>query len=138
MQFDHVGLSVGDLEAQAEWYVHALGLTRALPFEVPELSLTGVFVTNGAGTTIELINRSGSLSSPPASGPADAALRIGYGHICLRVADLEATYDRLLRTGAVSRLSPQDSPEPGVRFAWVADPEGNLIELHNRSQEVRP
>ena len=37
--------------------------------------------------------------------------------------------------GAGERVSPRPSPEPGVRFAFLADPEGNLVELGNG---VRP
>ena len=44
-----------------------------------------------------------------------------------------ATYDGLLAAGAASRMPPGPSPEPGVRIAFVADPEGNLIELLDRS-----
>jgi len=29
-------------------------------------------------------------------------------------------------------VRPSPSPEPGVRFAFLADPEGNLIELVER------
>ena len=39
----------------------------------------------------------------------------------------------LLAAGAASRLPPSPSPEPGVRIAFVADPEGNLVELLDRS-----
>jgi lactoylglutathione lyase len=35
-------------------------------------------------------------------------------------------------TGASGVLEPSPSPEPGVRFAFLADPEGNLIELVER------
>jgi len=37
-----------------------------------------------------------------------------------------------LRAGATSVAAPGQSPEPGVRFAFLADPEGNLIELLQR------
>ena len=30
-------------------------------------------------------------------------------------------------------MPPSPSPEPGVRIAFVADPEGNLIELVDRT-----
>jgi glyoxylase I family protein len=34
--------------------------------------------------------------------------------------------------GACEKVSPRPSPEPGVRFAFLADPEGNLVELVER------
>jgi catechol 2,3-dioxygenase-like lactoylglutathione lyase family enzyme len=39
----------------------------------------------------------------------------------------------LLDLGATDRMSPRPSPEPGVRMAYVADPEGNLVELLDRT-----
>jgi hypothetical protein len=33
-------------------------------------------------------------------------------------------------------MAPQDAPEPGVRVSFVADPEGNLIELLDRTGPV--
>jgi len=35
--------------------------------------------------------------------------------------------------GARPVMAPRPSPEPGVRMAFVADPEGNLVELLDRS-----
>ena len=48
------------------------------------------------------------------------------------VADLDAAYDRAVARGARPVMPPCPSPEPGVRMAFVADPEGNLIELLHR------
>ena len=63
----------------------------------------------------------------------EAALTRGYGHFALDVADVDASYAALLAAGATDRMSPRPSPEPGVRMAYVADPEGNLIELLDRT-----
>ena len=34
-------------------------------------------------------------------------------------------------------MTPRPSPEPGVRMAFVADPEGNLVELLDRTAGAR-
>jgi predicted enzyme related to lactoylglutathione lyase len=34
-------------------------------------------------------------------------------------------------------MSPRPSPEPGVRMAYVADPEGNLLEVLDRTTAAR-
>jgi len=47
---------------------------------------------------------------------------------------VDAAYAALLDAGATDRMSPRPSPEPGVRMAYVADPEGNLVELLDRSR----
>ena len=58
----------------------------------------------------------------------------GLGHVCFFVTDLEAALDRLVSLGAVTRLPPIPYPEaPEWRLAYLADPEGNLVELVSRS-----
>jgi catechol 2,3-dioxygenase-like lactoylglutathione lyase family enzyme len=133
---DHVGLSVADLDAQAAWYGAALGLRSVLPFELAGLGVRGVFVVSDEGWALELLERSGSRAPAPAPDAASALLTHGYGHICLRVGDLDAAHTGLLAAGATEKMAPQASPEPGVRMSFVADPEGNLIELHDRSGPV--
>lgn len=130
---DHVGLSVADLDAQASWYAEALDLTPAEPGSIPELGLRVVFLVDEEhGWAIELLERSGSRAGPTAPDPPAALLTQGYGHICLRVADVDALYHRLLEAGATPRMAPGPAPVPGVRMAFVADPEGHLIEILDR------
>lgn len=136
MHLDHVGLSVENLDAQAEWYSRTLGLTTARPFTVAPLGLRGVFVVGENGLAIELLERAGSLPGLRAPDTATALLTRGYGHICLRVTDVDSTHASLLAAGAGERMPPQASPEAGVRMSFLADPEGNLIELLDRSGPV--
>jgi glyoxylase I family protein len=53
-------------------------------------------------------------------------------HVGLSVTDLDAAYDQAVGRGARPVMAPCPSPEPGVRMAFVADPEGNLVELLHR------
>ena len=53
-------------------------------------------------------------------------------HVGLTVTDLDAGHDRAVSRGARPVMPPGPVPEPGVRMAFVADPEGNLIELLHR------
>lgn len=129
---DHVGLAVADLDAQAEWYARALGLTRVGRFEVEQLQLRGEFLRHDDGWAIELLERSGAGGGLRAPDPMTALHTLGYGHVCIRVADVDATHATLVAAGGLDRLSPRQSPEPGVRFAFVSDPEGNLIEILDR------
>jgi catechol 2,3-dioxygenase-like lactoylglutathione lyase family enzyme len=136
MYFDHVGVSVANLDAQVAWYCAAFELTEANRFEVPSLGLRGTFVVGDAGLAIELLERAGSKPGILAADQAEALLTRGYGHICLRVRDVDLLHTRLLAAGASERMPPQASPEPGVRMSFVADPEGNLIELVDRATAV--
>jgi lactoylglutathione lyase len=135
MHFDHVGLSVADLDAQVAWYCAALELHESTPFEVASLGLRGTFVI-GDALAIELLERDGSVAGIQAADQAEALLTRGYGHICLRVDDVDRLHARLLAAGAAERMPPQDAPEPGVRMSFVSDPEGNLIELLDRAGPV--
>ena len=136
MYLDHVGVSVADLDAQIAWYSRAFDLTEALPFEIAALGLRGVFLVGPDGLALELLERHGSKPGPRAPDQAAALLTQGYGHICLRVDDVDALHRRLLEAGAGERMAPQAAPEPGVRMSFVSDPEGNLIELVDRKTAV--
>lgn len=54
--------------------------------------------------------------------------------VAFDVTDLDGAFDRAVARGARPVMPPCPSPEPGVRMAFVADPEGNLIELLHRKQ----
>jgi lactoylglutathione lyase len=136
MHFDHVGLSVADLDQQVAWYCRAFGLTESNPFDVSPLGLRGTFVVGEPGFAIELLERAGSTPGIQAADHAEALLTRGYGHICLRVDNVDVLHARLLEQGASERMAPQGAPEPGVRMSFVADPEGNLIELLDRAGPV--
>jgi lactoylglutathione lyase len=136
MHLDHVGLSVADLDASAAWYRSAFGFTESTPFEIPHLALRGTFLVGPNGLALELLEREGSSGGIRAPDTATAILTRGYGHICLRVDDVEKTHAAILAAGGTERMAPQDAPEPGVRMSFIADPEGNLIELLNRAGPV--
>ncbi len=131
--FDHVGLNVPDLEAAMAWYCETLGLTAAPVFAVHGTDLRGVMLLHEAsGYRIELIHRPGARPGMLPSSAEAAALTLGYGHICLRVADVRQEFARLVEAGCTSRKDPMPSPRPGAVVSFVADPWGNLIEVINR------
>ena len=137
MHVDHIGLSVGDLDAQRDWYQRALGFDTAQPFEIAAVGLRGVFLLGPDDIAIELLERRGSMHRAAASTPPDELLAQGWAHLCLRVDDVDATFEKLVAIGANVVAAPGEAPEPGVRFALVTDPEGNFIELLDREGPVR-
>lgn len=139
VQFDHVGLSVPDLDEAARWYCATLELTAARQFAVPGTDLTGVMLLHEpSGYRIELVHRPDSAPGMRPGSAEEAALTWGYGHICLRVADVRREYDRLLEAGCSSRKEPMPSPRAGATVSFVADPWGNLIEVINRDDPADP
>ena len=136
MKVDHVGLNVADLDAQAAWYTKAFNFGTAKPFVVEPLNLRGMFLTNSDGFAIELLERQGSkLGHRPESVP-EALLQQGFSHLCLRVPNVEPVHLHLLSLGAKEIMSVRPAPEPGVIMSYVADPEGNLIEIIDRKGPV--
>jgi lactoylglutathione lyase len=128
-----VGLAVDDLPAMTRWYAAALTMEVELEFAVDHADLRGVMLRSADGHRIELLHRPGSAPGLQAASPVEAALTRGFGHVAFDVPDVDAAYAALVGAGATDRMSPQPSPEPGVRMAYVADPEGNLIELLDRT-----
>ncbi|GAA0960346.1 VOC family protein [Virgisporangium aurantiacum] len=133
MRLDHVGLSVRDLDAASAWYCTAFGYAREVVLRVDPIDLDIVMLIHPVhGDRLELLHRPGSAPGLRAADPARAALSESFGHIAFDVADLDGTYDRVVGLGARAVFAPRPSPEPGVRMAFVADPEGNLVELLSR------
>jgi len=130
VRFDHVSISVADLDAQLAWYGDALGYRTVVErVALAEPPVRTAIVEEPGGGRIELIERADSTREKVPADPLDAARGQGYGHWALRVGDLEATFAWLLARGAAAVWPPADAAAPGARFAYVQDPEGNLIEL---------
>ncbi|WP_062385561.1 VOC family protein [Demequina iriomotensis] len=131
-RLDHVGLTVADLVAASSWYRDAFGLDVDFTGRVDAIGLDFVMLIDGDGRRLELLHREGSTRGPRAADPAEAALREGFGHMAFDVRGLDEVFARLVGMGAREVMTPRPSPEPGIRMAFVADPEGNLIELLER------
>jgi catechol 2,3-dioxygenase-like lactoylglutathione lyase family enzyme len=128
---DHVGLSVADLDAAAAFYERAFGFAREFPFELPG-GIRGLMMRAPEGHRLELFQAPEARPGLTAQTPLEALATRGYGHFGLAAADIEPIFARAVDAGARSVLAPSPSPEPGVRFAFLADPEGNLVELVER------
>ncbi|MBR7827777.1 VOC family protein [Actinospica sp. MGRD01-02] len=132
MRLHHAGLSVPDLERSLDWYCRALNLTEGHRFEVPSLGLRGAFALAADGAGVELLEMHGALPGVNRADPPSANSVHGFNHVCFEVTDLESVYEHALSHGAVPVWDPRESPEPGVRMAYVTDLDGNLIELIHR------
>jgi predicted enzyme related to lactoylglutathione lyase len=64
-----------------------------------------------------------------------AARRAGVPHTAWSVDDLDASYARAVEAGGRSVWTPRGTPQPGLRIAFVADPDGNLVQLLS-SEEI--
>ena len=133
MGFDHVGLSMADLDAGAAFFATAFGFVAEFPFALDPHPIRGVMLRHPSGGRLELFEHAGSSPGLTAATPIEALATRGYGHFALCAPDIDPVYAGALAAGATGIRAPGPSPEPGVRFAFVADPEGNLIELVERA-----
>ncbi|HEY3775810.1 MAG TPA: VOC family protein [Solirubrobacteraceae bacterium] len=125
----HVGLSVGDLDAMIGWYGKALGFAVEVAFELPGGRSAGAMLRRPDGTGLELLCHADSAGEAPADPPAAMRQR-GYGHWALAVHDVAQAHAQLLAAGAREVWSARPAPPPATgAMSYLADPEGNLIEL---------
>jgi catechol 2,3-dioxygenase-like lactoylglutathione lyase family enzyme len=106
----HVSINVDDVDAALAFYTDVLGLERRT--DRPDFGFGGAWLDAG-GQQVHLIE--GTL--PSAVGQ----------HFALRVEDLDGTVAEL-RGRDVEVSDPR--PVGSSRQAFLADPSGNLVELH--------
>ena len=70
--FDHVGLSVADLDAVEAFYTTAFGFARLLAFELSPHPIRGVMLTHPAGFRLELFEHSAAVPGLRAATPIEA------------------------------------------------------------------
>jgi len=126
----HTSLSVADLDAQRAWYQRALGLDQVVEeFHLDEPAVRTAVLQSSSGVRLELIERAGASRTRAYSDPLDAASTLGFGHWAISVRDLDTAFATIVAAGGLAVWPPADAVQPGARFAYVKDPEGNLIEL---------
>jgi predicted enzyme related to lactoylglutathione lyase len=109
--FDHVHLGVGDVEAAVAFYRAAFGAEEA--FRVgPEL----VFVRLGGGEIVGLDAR-----------PHAERNQNHFGLALAEGTDLDDAADEVVRAGG--SVLERGEHAAGVPYAYIADPDGNVIEL---------
>ncbi|MBA3331346.1 MAG: VOC family protein [Actinobacteria bacterium] len=109
--FDHVHFHVHDVHAALEFYRVAFGAEEA--FRVGERL---VFIRMSGGEMVGLDGRSEAERTTEHFG-----LRLAEGQ------DLESAVAEVVRAGGA--LLERSEHAPGVPYAYVGDPDGNVIEL---------
>jgi catechol 2,3-dioxygenase-like lactoylglutathione lyase family enzyme len=121
----HVCYTVSDLQQSVDFYCGKLGMTKAFEFRRPDGTWHGQYIHAGGHNFIELfVGTLGAL----AEGQS-------YRHICLEVANIERTVAVLRERG----IEVGDIKLGGDHAyqAWLADPDGNRIELHQYTPEAK-
>jgi catechol 2,3-dioxygenase-like lactoylglutathione lyase family enzyme len=143
-RFGHVNVIADDWRSLADFYIENFGCVPVPPerdYSGADLS-RGTAVDNAAlrgahlrlpglgpdGPTLEIYQ----YASNEPRGAAAAANRIGFGHIAFAVDDVHAARDNVIEAGGSSVgevVTLQTSDGRRVTWCYVADPEGNFIEL---------
>lgn len=125
MTFNHVGLTAKDPIALERFYTSYFGFKRArvLPIDNGQI----VFIKSG-DFYLEIF---GTNEDRPGSAPEnDGYPYPGVRHIAFKVDNVD---EKLAEMGDDARitLGPLDFDAfiPGWRTVWVADPEGNIVEI---------
>jgi catechol 2,3-dioxygenase-like lactoylglutathione lyase family enzyme len=131
---DHMSFTVSDLEATNAFFAK-------LGFEpLRRYVSSGPASDEGTGTDNADVDI--SWLSHPQGGPKLELLRyqneptgkaahnsqVGAAHLCLRVENVNAEYDRLSSEG-VTFVSAPHADEFGVVWVYMRDPDGNVVEL---------
>ena len=136
MRLDHVGLSVSSLDRSRKFYAEVLGFSRQEDaFALPAAEIRGLILVNPSGARVELFERLGSTPSPKGH-PTDSARCQGLFQFALRVEDVDAVYAQVTAAGAAPVLTPRVAPDGQCRIAFIADPDGNLVELIQRPPQT--
>lgn len=133
VSFDHVGLSVRDLDAATTFYAAAFDYAPEFPFRLEAIDTRGIMLVHPSGHRLELFERPDAVAGLQGLTPLEALGTHGFGHFALTAGDIDVPFERAVGAGARPVVPPGPSPEPGVRFAFLADPEGNLVELVQRA-----
>ena len=125
LEFAHMALVCRDPLAVERFYRKHFGFARARV--VGDGTDRVVFIRSGP-LTLELFHAKEDAPAPPAGGAGPEYP--GWRHLAFKVDDVDAKLAEMGSDAKVT-LGPLDFGEviPGWRTAWVADPEGNIVEI---------
>jgi catechol 2,3-dioxygenase-like lactoylglutathione lyase family enzyme len=121
----HVCFFVSDLGKSTAFYCQKLGLRKAFDLNILGGKVRGVYLHAGGRTFIELFEGQRQPTPPEAS----------YRHCCFEVDDIKKAVLALRGQGA--EVTDIKRGTDGSYQAWLADPDGNRIELHQFTDQSR-
>lgn len=130
MKLDGFGIFVDDMAPMVRFYRDVLG------FEIKEdENTTNVFLVKDG--TLFLLYRKSDFEKMTNRKFAYAKGTNGHFEIALGVdnfAEVDKAYARVVAAGATSVMEPTTEPW-GQRTCYIADPEGNLVEIGSFNKE---
>ena len=138
LKFNHVGISVSNIEHSIEFYREMLGmeqLCEVFPFGGEQFSeildlpdVAGRMCMIGKDNLqLELFEFTNP--EPTRKNPEYPVSDHGYSHFGVEVDDIHATYEKLLAAGVRIHSPVMTFVGGGMRAAYCRDPDGNVFEL---------
>jgi glyoxylase I family protein len=126
LSFHHVAISCGDLARTEAFYTKHFGFRRARAIPLGNGQEIVFLKTDGA--YLELFQAEGDRPSPAVAG--DGPHYPGWRHIAFKVDSVDQTLAAMGGDAKVT-LGPLDFDAfvKGWRTVWVADPDGNVVEI---------
>lgn len=129
MRTHHVGIVVSDLQQSLDWYQSILGFEEIARDYVEALDLTIVYIRSGE-TELELFTKGGSVASRPEEKELFPSFGFqGLRHLCFEVPNPVVAWDQARALGADLANAPTQNEALGVRYCFIRDPDGILIEF---------
>jgi catechol 2,3-dioxygenase-like lactoylglutathione lyase family enzyme len=119
-----VGITARDPDQLVRFYGDFLGMELARELRTPEVG-SHVWFFRCGDSHVKIYSRN---TVPEASNPpGDHTTATGYRYLAFHVHSLDETLDGIHQSGGTLRVPP--TVHGDVRVAFIADPEGNCIEL---------
>ncbi|TKR26002.1 VOC family protein [Natronomonas salsuginis] len=121
-ELDHTMIRVADIDASIDWY------ETHLDYELKDRHDGDGFIIVYMGPE-DMGDAEAMVELTSNKGQEEIEIGDAWGHIAVRVRDLEAAYDELMAGGVDDYRDPESC---GGRYAFVKDPDGHEIELVER------
>lgn len=122
--FEHIGITVDDLEVTVAWYEAQFGFTVVKRFEKPSLQIIGALLKLH-DSFLEILEHKGMVQEESVLSSLIADLtKKGNYHFAFSVDDIYSSYERLKADGAELLTEIMES-----RYFFCRDREGRLLEI---------
>lgn len=129
--FHHMGLTCKDIIKTEAFYTKYFGFERVRILH-PEPEQIIMLKSSNAYLELFKAREESPVPSPEGAGPRYA----GWRHICFAVDNIQVKLEEMGSDAKITReLSDLSDFLPGMKACWIADPEGNIIELNENYRD---
>lgn len=137
----HAGVTVASLDRALAFYRDVLGLEVFVVAERTDATIGQIVGYPGGRIKLAFCGVPGDTArvelleylEPRGESGGGETFRPGTGHVCFRVSDIEALYERITAAGYSARsdapVTITEGPNAGARAFYVRDPDGYTVEL---------